>query len=84
MIIFLTDQQQNKIDRDLIKASAVLNDLIVMAEAFKTMGWTGPEHRMSADQYDLSTALRSIAKTMQDASGVEPVAVVDEKMGEGV
>lgn len=83
MIIFLTDQQQTEIERALEKAGRVLTDIEAIRQGFEDWTWTGPEHRMTEAKNNLTNALRSIAKTMQDASGVEPVAVVDEKMGEG-
>lgn len=84
MIIFLTDQQQTEIERALAQAGSVLSVVDAWRLRFQEFGWTTPEHGMSLAKTDLNNALRSIAKTMQDASGVEPVAVVDEKMGEGV
>ncbi len=40
------------------------------------------EHSMSCAKTELHNALRSIAKTMQDASEIEPVAVVNAQIGD--
>lgn len=82
MIIFLTDKQQAEISRDLSNAWVVLTDIAIMRDLFQALTLTGPEYRMSRAHGELVGALRSIAKTMQDAAEISSVEQVNQRLGE--